>query len=287
MYTGRQHVLMMSGVRRLREGLKQASFDVSIISAGYGLISEARSIAPYDITFQGKGLPWARDRGTALKIPSMTRELLSKYQVVFFLLGKEYLSSLGNPSIPEPGQKFIYFGTAIERFRLPRAGVVVLPAAQAEATRYGGAGVTGIKGRMFDLFAKGMADHPERWSTFIEDRTANTLLDVMSKARWSPYRQTNRTEEEANQMELMEAFDPIGFEEWIRENFTNGADLNGGSQSLALQRLMANAVMDPQVTILSHAVAETGIDEIQARMTIALMHGFLLTRTGSLGVDHV
>jgi hypothetical protein len=88
-------------------------------------------------------------------------------------------------------------------------------------------------------------------------------------------------------MELMEAFDPIGFEEWIRENFTNGADLNGGSQSLALQRLMANAVMDPQVTILSHAVAETGIDEIQARMTIALMHGFLLTRTGSLGVDHV
>jgi hypothetical protein len=183
MYTGRQHTLMMSGVRRLREGFKQASFDVSIISAGYGLISEARSIAPYDITFQGKGLPWARERGTALKIPSMTRELLSKYQVVFFLLGKEYLSSFGIPPTPEPGQKFIYFGTAIERFRLPRAGVVVLPAAQAEATRYGGAGVTGIKGRMFDLFAKGMADHPERWNAFIEDRTANTLLDVTSKAR--------------------------------------------------------------------------------------------------------
>jgi hypothetical protein len=52
-------------------------------------------------------------------------------------------------------------------------------------------------------------------------------------------------------MEPMEAFDPICFEAWIRENFTNGADLNGGGQSLALQSLMTNAVMDPQVTILS------------------------------------
>lgn len=183
MYTGRQHTLMMSGVRRLREEFKQASFDVSIISAGYGLISETRLIAPYNITFQGKGLPWASERGAALNIPLMTSRLLSKYQVVFFLLGKEYLSSLGIPSTPEPGQKFVYFGTAIERFRLPRTQVIVLPAAQEEATRYGGAGVTGIKGRMFDLFAKGMVDHPERWNIFIEDRTANTLLDVMSKAK--------------------------------------------------------------------------------------------------------
>ena len=88
-------------------------------------------------------------------------------------------------------------------------------------------------------------------------------------------------------MELMEAFDPIDFEAWIRENFANGADRDGGRQGLELQNLMVNAVMDPQVTILSHAVAETGIDETQARMTIALMHGFLRTRSVSLGVDHV
>jgi hypothetical protein len=43
---------------------------------------------------------------------------------------------------------------------------------------------------------------------------------------------------------------------------------------------MANAVTDPQVTILSRAVAETGIDEIPVRMTIALMQAFL--QTGSL-----
>jgi hypothetical protein len=54
-----------------------ASFDVAIVSAGYGLISEERLIAPYNITFKGKGLPCVRERGKTLKLPSMTRELLS------------------------------------------------------------------------------------------------------------------------------------------------------------------------------------------------------------------
>jgi hypothetical protein len=183
MYKGRQHTLMMNGVNRLRAGFTKALFDVSIVSAGYGLISEERRIAPYDITFQGKGLPWARERGAALKIPTMTRELLPQYQVVLFLLGKEYLSSLESPPEPAPGQKFIYFGTAVERFRMSANSVVIIPAAQKEATRYGGAGVTGIKGRMFDLFAQGMTDHPNRWKSFIADRTADTLVDVMSEGK--------------------------------------------------------------------------------------------------------
>ncbi len=128
-------------------------------------------------------IPWARERGAALQIPTMVRELVSRYQVVFFLLGREYLNSLGIPPVPRVGQKFIYFGTAVERFHLPSAGVVMLPAAQTEARRYGGTGVTGIKGRMFDLFARGITAHPEHWDSFLEDRTAKTLLDVLNKAK--------------------------------------------------------------------------------------------------------
>jgi hypothetical protein len=74
MYTGRQHSLMMNGVERLRADFDAASFDVAIVSAGYGLISEERLIAPYNITFQGKGLPWVRERGKALQLAAMTRE---------------------------------------------------------------------------------------------------------------------------------------------------------------------------------------------------------------------
>lgn len=38
-YTGRQYVLMMNGVKHLRAYFDAASFDVAIVSAGYGLIS--------------------------------------------------------------------------------------------------------------------------------------------------------------------------------------------------------------------------------------------------------
>ena len=77
----------------------------------------------------------------------------------------------------------------------------------------------------------------------------------------------------------MEVLDPVAFEEWISRRFPGGGTLNGGTESIALQKLMANAVTDPQVTILSRAVAEAGIDEIQARMTIALMQAFLKTES--------
>jgi hypothetical protein len=45
MYTGRQHGLMMNGVEHLRANFDVASFDVAIVSAGYGLLTEERLIA--------------------------------------------------------------------------------------------------------------------------------------------------------------------------------------------------------------------------------------------------
>jgi hypothetical protein len=78
-------------------------------------------------------------------------------------------------------------------------------------------------------------------------------------------------------MEIMEVIDPVTFESWIAKRFPSGGVLDGGTESITLQKLMANAVTDPQVTILSRAVSETGIDEIQARMTLAIMQVFLQT----------
>jgi len=70
MYKGLQHTLMMRGVAQLRADFSPATFDVAIVSAGYGLISEEKKIAPYNITFKGKGNPrkdprtsfWVRGR---------------------------------------------------------------------------------------------------------------------------------------------------------------------------------------------------------------------------------
>jgi len=88
-------------------------------------------------------------------------------------------------------------------------------------------------------------------------------------------------------MKLMEAVDPVAFETWMSSHFMRGGALNSGGRSLALQSLMASAVMDPTVTILSRAVAETGVDETQARITIALIHGFLHTECKEKGTCYV
>jgi hypothetical protein len=183
MYKGRQHTLMMDGVRRLRNSFSKASFDVSIVSAGYGLVSEDKAIAPYNITFKGKGVTWVREQGALLKIPEALSLLIPQYEVVFFLLGKEYLTSIGKPPVPARGQKYVYFGTGVERNSSESDRMMAIPAAQKEATHYKGAGVTAIKGRMFDLFAQGMTHNPDRWQSFLKDTTTRTIVDVMNEAR--------------------------------------------------------------------------------------------------------
>jgi hypothetical protein len=150
------------------------------------LISEKRKIAPYNITFKGKGAPWIRERREALRIPENTRKLLSGYQVVFFLLGKEYLTSLDLPLDPGPGQKFAYFGKADMRRPSPERDVICIPAGPEEVERYGGAPIIGIKGAMFVLLAKGLCANPDRWKKLLLDKTSGTMiatLDAAKKAR--------------------------------------------------------------------------------------------------------
>ncbi|MGI4830270.1 MAG: hypothetical protein ACRYFU_19010 [Janthinobacterium lividum] len=68
--------------------------------------------------------------------------------------------------------------------------------------------------------------------------------------------------------------DPIQFERWTERHFSQGGVLDTSPESRILQKTMVEAVMCPEVTILSRAVAQTGIDEIQARATLALVHAF-------------
>ena len=76
--------------------------------------------------------------------------------------------------------------------------------------------------------------------------------------------------------------DAVKFETWISTNFLGGGRLDGSRQSRSLQEMMADAVTAPEVTIMSRAVAETGVDEIQARMTLALVYAFQNSDSGTL-----
>jgi hypothetical protein len=177
MYTGRQHTQMMDGVRIIRSSFGPDACSVAIVSAGYGLITERRPIAPYDLTFQGMPKPLIRTRGDKLHIPDQLREVISEFSLAIFLLGDDYLRSARPPIVPMKSQRFIYFGSPRLR-ECHNAGVVVLPAAQPEATEFGD-GVVSLKGRMFFLLAAGLRREPTLFNDLLRDQTASTSLRLI------------------------------------------------------------------------------------------------------------
>lgn len=65
--------------------------------------------------------------------------------------------------------------------------------------------------------------------------------------------------------------DPIGFEQWVETNLVGSA---ARSPSAEMKEALAEAVMMPEVTIVSRAISLTGVDEIDARMTLAMLYIF-------------
>lgn len=148
MYTGQQYLRAMCGVRALRRVLGDRAVDVAILSAGYGVTEETRAISPDDVTFTGMSKAAIRRRGARLGVPAAVSALLPGRDIVFLLLGSDYLSALGPPPPASPEQRLVYLARPGET-RVAR-GSVVVPAGKAEASRYG-AGLVALKGRMLEL----------------------------------------------------------------------------------------------------------------------------------------
>ena len=97
MYTGQQHIYLMDGLNQLRETYGQTVVDLSIMSAGYGLLGEEDIIVPYNVTFQGLKKKEIMDRSHKHKFNKHVESLISNYELVVYLLGKEYVQALKLP----------------------------------------------------------------------------------------------------------------------------------------------------------------------------------------------
>jgi hypothetical protein len=175
LYTGQQHRFMMKGVACLRQKFGASSCSVRIVSAGYGLVEEEQSIAPYEATFQRARLGQIRERATLLGIPEAVRSAVEGHECVMFLLGKEYLHAISPLPQPAPGQRFVFF---ISHFQLPfDPNLTVVPAGRTEA-RFG-AGLISLKGKMFEHLAVELCRRPEMWGRVCSDETPATILNLI------------------------------------------------------------------------------------------------------------
>ena len=179
MYIGQQHLGAMRGVAAMRTTNGVEAVGVAIVSAGYGVVDETRLIAPYDVTFSGMSPNAIRRRGTELGVPAAARRLLPGHDVVFLLLGSDYLTAVHPPLIAGADQRLVYFAKPGE-FRVTRDSVVV-PAGKSEAGRYG-AGLVALKGRMLELIGAAIArEGPQVLEQIKADPTPNTVTALLAR----------------------------------------------------------------------------------------------------------
>lgn len=94
MYVGREHREMMRGLRKIRRCYGREVVDLSIVSTGYGLVSECCTIVPYDVPLCKSPVLLEKERSDKLHndIENLIRS--GNYDLVFFLLSKEYYEAL-------------------------------------------------------------------------------------------------------------------------------------------------------------------------------------------------
>jgi hypothetical protein len=176
MYTGQQHLYMMEGIRTLRRA--GVEVDLKIVSAGYGLVDEAQEIAPYNVTFSGMTDSEIRPWADHLSIPGAIRQSVKGHSLVFFLLGKQYLTAIKPPLQVSTGQRLVFFAKPAESRRLHGPGITLAPAGQAECGRFH-SGTIALKGAMFRALAMGIASAPERHLAAIQSDSTDQTLQML------------------------------------------------------------------------------------------------------------
>jgi hypothetical protein len=87
----------MKGLEKVRKVYGKQTIDLAIISAKYGLLSECDVIAPYNCTFQGLRVRQILERSDRLQLHERTKALITRYDLVFVLLGEKYVRALQLP----------------------------------------------------------------------------------------------------------------------------------------------------------------------------------------------
>lgn len=96
LYAGSAHIWTMKAVDVLRT-IPELEVDLFIISAGFGLVNENDLLSPYECTFKNMSKEQIKTRAKFLEIPDDLKKLFTRrYDVIFILLGEDYLYAAGN-----------------------------------------------------------------------------------------------------------------------------------------------------------------------------------------------
>ena len=170
MYTGMQHLQVMEAVNSLRTAFGKEAIDLKIVSAGYGLISEDKVIAPYSVTFNSMNTSEIDSWATHLKIHKDFNKAVIGYNLVFVLLGDKYLRAINLPVDTDSNQTFIFLASNNSRKYIDsgKAKSCILTFDNYDASRFSCA-LVGLKGHILKLIASQISKTPN----FLEELYQN------------------------------------------------------------------------------------------------------------------
>ena len=179
LYAGEQHRRLMRGVNRFRRAFPAIQLDLSILSAGHGLVEAAALIGPYDATFSGVGSKRLTEEAQRLRIPGdLAQRLNQPYKLGLLLLGTDYLRAATASTHLTLGGPTIAFCSAASARRLK--GIPELTAVRAgtaEARRFS-CGLVGLKGEMAGRMLEVLARMPELIDT-VGRMSSEKILDLI------------------------------------------------------------------------------------------------------------
>jgi hypothetical protein len=177
LYSGMQHQRLMRGVKAAR-GTKDIKIDLNIVSAGYGVVSGDRKLAPYEATFIGMKKAEARDWARQLNIAMDVRELLEKpFDLGLILLGDDYQAALElDESVQLGGPTLLFCGKASSK-KLPAiANLRPVVLSNADAKRFS-CGLIGLKGEVAARVLERLSLNSKQLDEFLVD--PDLLLDLL------------------------------------------------------------------------------------------------------------
>lgn len=155
LYTGRQHQQLMQGVTLLREMFGHDVVDVKIISAGFGVVDETQPLPPYNVTFADQSTANILAIAQRLHIPQVMSEVMTnEYDCAFFLLGENYLLSLGLPFAQPPRFPCLFLAGPSSRKKVPRRSPYFFVRVGQDDSIAFSYNLVGLKGHLVKLFAE-------------------------------------------------------------------------------------------------------------------------------------
>lgn len=149
MYTGQQHRYLMEGLKQVRKIHGQTVVDLHIISAGYGLLRECDVIVPYEVTFKTKEKEILA-QSNSLQIHQRVETLIADYELIIFLLGKEYVQALRLPfQVPDTVTQIFLLGKSYRNLIPDSHNVHFVPAGSDLVNEIEGATNYNLKGLLF------------------------------------------------------------------------------------------------------------------------------------------